>query len=136
MIVIDASALAKYVLREEGWELVARAMTVRTVSLDHVVKEVANAVWKRAVVLKVEPVDVAVRRYSILRKLVDKGIVVLEDELSYIDEAFDIAVRTKLTVYDALYIAQALRKGATLVTSDKRQAMAAEELGVQVNYIP
>lgn len=136
MIVVDASALAKYVLREDNWELVADAMKARTVSLDHVVKEVANAIWRRAFVLRAEPAEVAARRYRILRKLVERGIVELEDELAYVDEAFSIALRTGLTVYDALYVAQAARRGAALLTSDEKQARVARELGLQVIYVP
>ncbi len=136
MIVIDASALAKYVLEEDNWKLVARVMRAKTYSLDLAVKEVANAIWKKAVVLKVEPPEIAARRYRILRMLIDNGIIELESELDYIDDAFDLAIETGLTVYDALYIAQAAKKKAVLVTSDKKQAKTAQELGLTVNFIP
>lgn len=50
MIVIDASALSKYVLKEEGWEEVRRFVRERRplYSVDHVLKECFNAIWKRA----------------------------------------------------------------------------------------
>jgi len=50
VIVVDASALAKYLLREEGWEEASRYVrTMRPLySLDHVLKEVTNVVWKDA----------------------------------------------------------------------------------------
>ena len=50
MIVVDASALAKYALREEGWEVVAGYLKgARPLySVDHLLKEVANALWKHA----------------------------------------------------------------------------------------
>lgn len=55
MIVVDASALAKYLLREEGWEEVSRYVrTMRPLySLEHVLKEVTNAVWRDASTRKV-----------------------------------------------------------------------------------
>ena len=48
MIVIDASALAKYLLREEGWTRVSRYVRERRplYTVDHALKECANAVWK------------------------------------------------------------------------------------------
>jgi predicted nucleic acid-binding protein len=42
VIVIDASILAKFVLREENWEKVYEILSKETISVDHVVKEVAN----------------------------------------------------------------------------------------------
>lgn len=47
MIVIDASALAKFILKEEGWNEVAEYLKAGTLSVDHIVKEVTNAVWRR-----------------------------------------------------------------------------------------
>lgn len=136
MNVIDASSLAKYVLREDSWIEVRRSLEKETVSVDHVLKEVANAIWKKAIVLKLEPIEVAWKRYQVLQKLVRENIIVLEDELDYLDEAFKIALENNITVYDALYIAQTLRLKATLVTSDKKQAQVAEKLGAKVHYIP
>jgi predicted nucleic acid-binding protein len=46
VIVIDASTLAKFVLREENWERVYEVLSKETISVDHVVKEIANAIWK------------------------------------------------------------------------------------------
>lgn len=45
MIVVDTFILIAFFLREEGWNEFAKHM-VRTVSLDHAVKEFYNAVWK------------------------------------------------------------------------------------------
>jgi predicted nucleic acid-binding protein len=45
VIVIDASALAKFILREEGWERVYRILSTRVISVDHIVKEVTNTIW-------------------------------------------------------------------------------------------
>ncbi len=45
MIVVDASALAKYILREEGWEKVYTLLASDyVVTVDHALKEVLNAV--------------------------------------------------------------------------------------------
>ena len=46
-MVVDSSVLAKYVLREEGWEEVEKYLERGTITLDLAVKEVLNALWKR-----------------------------------------------------------------------------------------
>jgi predicted nucleic acid-binding protein len=134
--VIDASSLVKYVLKEEGWTEVRKSLEEETVSVDNVLKEAANAIWRKAIVLKLEPVEVAWKRYEILQRLIKENIIRLEEELKYLDDAFRIALENNITVYDALYIAQALRLKVTLVTSDRKQAQVAKGLGVSVHYIP
>lgn len=47
---------------------------------------------------------------------------------------FEIALAHQLTIYDSLYISQALRWGK-LLTSDKLQEEVARKLGVEVFYI-
>ena len=39
----------------------------------------------------------------------------------YLERGFEIALKEKITVYDAIYIALAEDKGATLFTSDRKQ---------------
>jgi predicted nucleic acid-binding protein len=40
-----------------------------------------------------------------------------------------------VTVYDSLFIAQAIAKKATLIISDERQGRVAERLNLEVEYI-
>ena len=134
MIVIDASSLAKYLLREEGWELIEEYLIKGVCSVDHIVKEVANAVWKHVVVRRVISVDLGLRVFEELKRLINEGIVKLESQLMYIDRAMEIALNHSIPFYDALYIAQALRYGE-LLTSDKRQADVARSLGVKVYFV-
>jgi predicted nucleic acid-binding protein len=136
VIVIDASTLAKFVLREENWERVYEVLSTEVISVDHVVKEVANAIWKYYAIYKACPLNVAIKRFQLLRKIVDEELVSLESELKYLDKAFEIATHNNIPVYDALYIAQAITRSVPLATSDKRQADIAEKIKVQVVYIP
>ncbi|MCC6033190.1 MAG: type II toxin-antitoxin system VapC family toxin [Desulfurococcaceae archaeon] len=136
MIVIDASTLAKFILREKNWERVYEVLSKETISVDHVVKEVANAIWKHYSIYKACSLDVAVKRFQLLRKIIDEELVSLESELKYLDKAFEIAAQNDISVYDALYIAQAIARSIPLATSDKRQADIAEKIKVQVVYIP
>jgi predicted nucleic acid-binding protein len=136
VIVIDASTLAKFILREKNWERVYEVLSKETISVDHVVKEVANAIWKHYSIYKACSLDVAVKRFQLLRKIIDEELVSLESELKYLDKAFEIAAQNNISVYDALYIAQAITRSIPLATSDKRQADIAEKIKVQVVYIP
>ena len=73
MIVIDASTLAKFVLRDENWERVYELLSKETISVDHVVKEVANAIWKHYSIYKACSLDVAVKRFQLLERSLMKS---------------------------------------------------------------
>lgn len=124
MIVIDASALVKFLLREEGWEEVAEHLRAGAVSVDLLAKEAANAVWM-AVRRKLATRESASLMLEALKVLLGKAVK-LESELAYLDAATEIAFAREVTVYDALYIAMAKAKGLSLLTADRRQASAAE----------
>ena len=123
MIVIDASALTKFVLKEEGWEEVIPYLKAGTVSVDLVVKEVANAVWKR---FRQEAVSLEEAKTILqaLKEIVEKAVKI-EEEHNYIDEAIKIAFSRNITIYDSLYIAMAKMKGLDLLTIDETQANVA-----------
>jgi predicted nucleic acid-binding protein len=134
VIVIDASSLAKYVLKEVNWIDIEDYLVKGTCSIDHIFKEVYNSIWKHTVIYK----KFTKKEYNIarqiLKRIVEEEIILIDSQLKYLDEAMDIAMENKITVYDSLYLAQALKYGE-LVTSDKRQAMIAEKLGIKTYYI-
>ena len=134
MTVIDASALAKYILRERGWRGLEPVLERGAYTLDLAVKEVANAIWKHSALRGVIEAGLALRLYRALKGLVDAGVVIVEHEDEYMDEAVEIALQARVTVYDALYIAQARRRGP-LVTADSKQAQAARGLGVEAHLV-
>ena len=49
--------------------------------------------------------------------------------------AFEIAIRSSLPIYDALFIALAKARRVPLITSDPSQAEATRKLGVEVELI-
>lgn len=123
MIVIDASTLAKFILKEEGWEEVAEQLKAGTLSLDLVVKEVANAVWKRFRQGAVSREE-AKSMLNALKEIQERAIKI-EEELTYLDGAAEIAFDRDVTIYDSLYIALAKEKGLKLLTADETQASVA-----------
>ena len=123
MIVIDASTLAKFILKEEGWEEVAEQLKAGTLSVDLVVKEVANAVWKRFRQGAVSREE-AKSMLNALKEIQERAIKI-EEELTYLDGAAEIAFDRDITIYDSLYIALAKEKGLKLLTADETQASVA-----------
>lgn len=135
MIVIDASSLAKYILKEEGWLNVEEHLVKGVYSINHVVKEVANAIWKHVIIYGRINKDIGMTLYMQLKKLIKENIVILEPQNLYIDKAIEIALKHKITIYDSLYIAQALKHGE-LLTSDEKQGEIAKKYNVKIHYIP
>ncbi len=130
MIAVDASALIAFFLREEGWENLAKYL-VRVVSIDHVVKEFYNAVWKATLLQKRITRDEAHTIIKLFQAYLEKNLE-LRNELRYLDTALEIAMEKRITVYDALYIALALEEGLPLLTLDEKQRQTAKSYGVKV----
>ena len=134
MIVADSSSLVKYLLREEGWLEVEQYLVQGVITLDHSRKEVLNGIWKHHAVRGVIDRDQAEELRKAFESLLDAKIIMIEKEEDYIGKAFDIALTHQLTIYDALYISQALKWGK-LLTSDKLQGEIARKLGIEIIYI-
>jgi len=116
VIVVDASSIAKVVLQEEGWENVP--LTIDTATLDISFVEVANAVWKAVLQGRVS-VDGARRKIEAL-KMMASAIVVFK-AVDYLERALEMALKERITVYDAVYIVLAEDKSAVLYTCDRGQ---------------
>ncbi|ANF23621.1 hypothetical protein A7C91_09260 [Thermococcus piezophilus] len=132
MIVIDASAIAKYILKEEGWEHLEQYLAMGPVSVDHALLEVTNAVWKHFVLYEWVDKEIAEKMFRAIDLL--PNVIPFERFQGYLKEAREIAVECRISVYDSLYISQA-RKYGTLLTSDKKQGKIAEGLGINVIFI-
>ena len=129
MIVVDSSVLAAFIRKEPGWERLVDYVK-NSVSMDLAVKEVLNAIWKDYAVRRLIDYDTALALFKIMSLLVGVNVV-LEPEEKYIEEAFKIALKTDITVYDALYIALAKSKNLPLLTLDVKQRKTAEATGVK-----
>ncbi len=132
MIVIDASSLAKYILRENNWDKVRKYLRGESFSLTLAMAEVSNAIWKHHVLYGAISFKDAKTMFDALKKLGD--VVVFEPFERYLDVAIRISLEEKVTVYDALYLAQAKSFGS-LLTSDEKQYKVAEKIGVKVEFV-
>ena len=132
MIVIDASSLAKYILREENWKEIRSYLASGACSLTLALAEVANAIFKHYAVYSSISAEEARIMFKALE--VTQEVVVYETLEDYLIRAREIAMKEKITIYDSLYIAQA-EKYKGLLTSDKEQRKAAEKMNIDVKFV-
>ena len=128
---IDSSALAVLLLKEEGWRKVKEILREKPYTIELAVKEVANSIWKRVKLLRDIDENKAL---TILGDLLElrRTALRIEPQDVYLGQALEIALKNDATIYDSLFIAQALTKKAILVTSDKKQAEIASRLGIRL----
>lgn len=129
MLVVDASVLVKYVSREEGWQEARKLISMGVYTVKLALKETANAMWKKAMLGEVNLDKVL----EIIKGLYNA--VSLIDQDAVLPEAVEVALKHRITVYDALYIAAAKKLKASLATADEKQAEAAKNEGVDVVLI-
>ena len=128
--VIDSSALAVFLLKEEGWKRMREILREKPYTIELAIKEVANSIWKRVKLLKDIDENKALTILGDLLKL-RRTALRIEPQDIYLTQALEIALKNDATIYDSLFIAQALTKKAILVTSDKKQAEIANRLGIR-----
>ena len=133
MIVIDASALAAYILREEGYPEIKEHLRFKTASLELAAKETVNAIYLAYRRGRINE-EQACRALEALTHILDKAIQ-LFDQKHLLSNAFKVSIKHAITIYDALYIALAKELQARLLTRDYKQAKAAKEEGIEVILI-
>jgi predicted nucleic acid-binding protein len=123
--VIDASVIAKLIMREENYVEAAKEIEADDETLDLAILEVANVILKyhRRGIL---PIEEMLERFEELKEL-SKTLKIL-DFKKFLEQAFEFAITTNLTIYDSLYIVASSK----LVTSDINQAEAAKQHGRRV----
>lgn len=131
MKVIDSSSVAKYVNREDNWEVVAEALREGCISFELAVKETGNSLWKRFRRGEVT-VGQAKRFFT---EFVDSRPFALAEQAELYVPAFEISTSEGLPMYDAVFLALAKEKGLPLVTSDSLQAEAAKRLKIEVQFV-
>jgi predicted nucleic acid-binding protein len=129
VIVVDASILTSFILMEHGYEKIT-AYIRDSMSLDHILKEAGNAIWKAYIKGYIAERDASERFLNLIK--LTRHVMKLINETELIGEAGEIAIKNKISLYDSLYIALALREKAKLLTLDSVQAEAAERCGVEV----
>lgn len=126
MKVIDSSSLIKYVSKEENWRKVEEHIKEGCITFDLAVKETANALVKKT--LKSE-MDLETAK-EILNYV--PRIVKITSQKEHLPKALEIAIKNKLPIYDALFMALSVNTNTPLLTSDMKQAETSKEYGITV----
>ncbi|GAB6101317.1 type II toxin-antitoxin system VapC family toxin [Thermococcus atlanticus] len=134
MIVIDTSALCKFLLKEEGWMEVVPYLQPESNAhaVEMLLTETTNVIWKNVRIYRNLRREDGEKLLSALELLVDKGVITIKENRKYLRRAFELSVEHNIAIYDALFIAQAQKLNATLVTCDEKQGKVAEKLGISV----
>jgi len=132
VIVIDASSLAKYILKENNWGKIRKYLEEDICSLNLALVEISNAIWKHHVLYHEFNKKEAMLAFEAVRLL--KDIVILESFENYLGSAMEISNKHGIPIYDALYLSQA-QKHRRIITSDKLQRDVAGKMGIEVEYV-
>jgi len=127
--VVDASIIASFILKEEGWEKLTSILE-KALTVDHAVKETSNAIWK-AYRRKILTLKDAETKFKALLNLTQVNLEIV-NELDLAEEAFKIACEQNVTIYDALYLALAKEKNLPLYTLDKTQAQVGKTIKIKI----
>ncbi len=123
MRVIDSSVIAAFILQEPGWERLASYLVGWT--LDIAFLETLNAIIKALRGGRMDHRDARIR----IKALQSLKAMSVERAFKLLPRIADLALNSKLTVYDAAFIALAQEKSLPLVTLDRAQHDEAIRLG-------
>lgn len=133
MLVVDSSCISKFILKEPGWENLSDIL-VNSQSVDLAIKEVTNSILKAYRRREIDLNDVHTK-FKALKTLINRNIVLANQE-GLIDDALQMAISSKnLTIYDALFIVLARKKGMPLTTCDRVQYEEAMKNGITASII-
>lgn len=116
-IVLDSSVIAAVFFPEaitgRAIEIVEQSEGITT---DLALAETANVAWKRTVHIKQDPAVIRSSLSDCIAFISDTCDLIPTQEL--VEPAYDLACRYRITVYDALFVAAAVRCDCPLVTAD------------------
>ena len=116
-LVVDASVAAKWFLPEPDAAAALRLLDGRRrlVAPDLIHAEVGNAIWK----LHIRDLLSADEASEMIEHFLAMPLETYDTPVLLVG-ALDIAMATRRTVYDSLYLALAVELGATVITADHR----------------
>ncbi len=135
-LVVDASALVKFVIEEHGSKEARREFKGafkrgwKVCAPDIALSEALNALWKHHVLLN-DLNDEAFWGAVEDLLMLWRGLTSCRTA-DIAHEAAEIAVKHRMTVYDALYLTLALKNNATLLSFDENLRKAADELDLHI----
>ena len=116
-VILDSSVIAAIFFKEESSEKAERAAAnYQLITVDLAIAEVANVAWKRVVFFN-EPKVVALKALRGSINLIIGACEVISTH-KLLEDAFEIAIVDRITIYDSLFIAASEREKVPLLTTD------------------
>jgi len=118
-VILDSGVIAAIFFKEESSDRAEKvAENYELITVDLAIAEVANVAWKRVIFFN-ESKEVALKA---VKKSVDfiLGVCKVISSQEVIEDAFEIAITDKITIYDSLFIAASEREKAPLMTTDAK----------------
>jgi predicted nucleic acid-binding protein len=136
VIVIDTSALSRFLMRETGWQDVVPYLDpdVQPLTVEMLFTEATNIVWKY-VMKKFIDENEGMEFYGDLIDIYESKTITIEKNMKYSKSALEIGFTHNIAIYDALFLSQAHENHATLITCDRQQANIADKLNIQVELM-
>lgn len=118
-IILDSSVIAAVFFKEEESLAAEKAMEgLMPITVEIAMAEVANVAWKKSLFFD-EPKSAVYRAMLLSRDFILNACQVIPTE-AVLEEAFKIALESKITIYDSLFVAASEKTKAPLLTSDKK----------------
>lgn len=132
--IVDASVVASAFFREDTSPMAQALLTsgCELFAPDMIYAEVANVIWKRYTRKEIDEQEA--------RELLADSLILpvqITPNRQLAEPALKLALRTKRTVYDCLYLALAIQAKSVMVTADKRlvNALADTPLEKHISWI-
>ena len=132
MYVIDNSALIPLFFEEEGTQLIQRLferVDVELIAPRFLAIELANVITTGIRREKITPSEGARHLHDFQQLRLELVDFPSPQNLQHV---LDLATKTGLSFYDAVYLGLAEQRGATLVSHDKQLRVQAEQEGVEL----
>lgn len=116
-VILDSGAIAAIFFKEESSERAERvAENYQLITVDLAIAEVANVAWKRVVFFN-ESKEIALKALRRGIDFISSACEVISSQ-KLLEDAFEIGIADKITIYNSLFIAASEREKVPLLTTD------------------
>jgi predicted nucleic acid-binding protein len=119
-IVLDSSIIAAIFLQDDDDSLRARTMirSYDRITLDTSIAEIGNVAWKKTVLFGEDRAEMLSGLQDGIEFIIGMCDMIKAGDLA--EDAYEIAVNSKISFYDALFLAAAEKEQVPLLTLDKK----------------
>lgn len=119
-VVLDSSIIAAIFLQDDDDSKRARTMirSYDRITLDTAIAEIGNVAWKKTVLFGEDRTEMLSGLQDGINFIIGMCTMLKASDLA--DDAYAVAVKSKIAFYDALFLAAAEKEQVPLLTLDKK----------------